>query len=116
VLWEQIGIFTSESRRYPAAATSYYARSLRFRGFEPGHTFISISFYYGLRVAPYIARQPRETNRDVELSRKDETRKDYLFTLDASSRNLAYLILNSGLLPEWNKTGRSYHIGRDSCI
>jgi len=71
VLWEQIGIFTSESRRYPAAATPYYARSLRFRGFEPGHTFISISFYYDLRVAPYIARS-RETKRDVELSRKDE--------------------------------------------
>lgn len=52
--------------------------------------------------------EPRRWNSQGR-TRRDE--KDYLFTLEALSRNLAYFILKPGLLnPEWNKTVCSYHI------
>lgn len=54
---EQIGIFTSRNRLYPATSHPVYTRSLRFRGFEPGRAFIPISFYYRLRIALCIARR-----------------------------------------------------------
>lgn len=60
-----------------------------------------------------MAASRNEPRRGIITAGRDERRdeKDYLFTLEASSRNLAYFILKAELLnPEWNKTGCSYHI------
>jgi len=72
----------------------------RYRGFESGHTYIHLNFSLlqssCLTSRDISSREPWRETLFEGGERRDE--KDYLFTLDALSRNLAYFILKSGLL------------------
>jgi len=105
---EQIGIFTSPSRLYSSLSlflslspspppapprsrpTCVCARSLRFRGLEPGRAFIPISFYYRLR-----NRALRGARARAELSREGgRSGMRRIICLDSVlGRNLARFIL-----------------------
>lgn len=73
----------------PAAAT-LYTRSLRFRGFSNRIIYLFLFHFLSQVFESRFTsrRQPRETNRDVEFSRKDERRAMGRERLSVYSRSI----------------------------